>query len=67
MLRSTHIDKVWVERFPLDGETKYLTQVMPMAWDPISAELRVGSPEGKLMVSYEHAYSCLPWWTQPTP
>jgi len=67
LLRSTHMDKVWVERFPLDGETKYLNQLMPMAWDPISAELRVGSPEGKLMVSYENAYSCLPWWSQPTP
>ena len=67
VLRSNKLDKVWVERYPLDGETKLLSQSMPMAWEPISAELRVGSPQGKLLVSYEGAYSCLPWWTPPTP
>ena len=67
LLRDAGMDRVWVERFPLDGETRYLGQLMPMAWEPISAELRLGSPEGELMVSYEDAYSCLPWWCQPTP
>ena len=67
LLRAAGMDRVWVERFPLDGETRFLNQRMPMAWEPISAELRVGSPEGRLLVSYEDAYSCLPWWSQPTP
>ena len=67
LLRDAGMDRVWVERFPLDGETRYLGQLMPMAWEPISAELRLRSPEGELMVSFEDAYSCLPWWCQPTP
>ena len=67
LLRDNGMDRVWVERFPLDGETKLLTQTMPLAWEPISAELRVGSENGKLLVSYEDAPSCLPWWTPSTP
>ncbi len=67
LLRDNGMDRVWVERFPLDGETKLLTQTMPLAWEPVSAELRVGSANGKLLVSYEDAPSCLPWWTPSTP
>ncbi len=67
VLDENNLDKVWVERFPLDGETKFLSQQMPMSWEPYSAELRLNSSEGELLVSYESAYSCLPWWTQPTP
>ena len=67
LFRENGFDKVWVERYPLDGETKYVTQSMPLAWDPFSAELRIGSAQGELLVSYEDAPSCLPWWTPPTP
>ncbi|MFB3091603.1 MAG: hypothetical protein ACE1ZD_00215 [Dehalococcoidia bacterium] len=67
LFRTNGLDKVWVERYPLDGETKFVTQSMPLAWDPISAELRVGSPQGSLLVSYEKSPSCLPWWTPSTP
>ena len=67
LLRSNNLDKVWVERYPLDGETKFLNQAMPLAWEPVSAELRVDSPSGQLLVSYEDAPSCLPWYTPSTP
>ena len=67
LLRDNGMDRVWVERFPLDGEFKLLSQTMPMAWEPVSSELRVGSANGKLLVSYEDAPSCLPWWTPSTP
>ncbi len=67
LFRENGFDKVWVERYPLDGETKFVTQSMPLAWDPFSAELRIGSAQGELLVSYEDAPSCLPWWTPPTP
>ncbi len=60
LFRSTDVDRVWVERYPLDGESAGL------AWEPISAELRVDSPSGKLLVSYEDSPSCLPWWTPST-
>ena len=66
-LRAANLDRVWIETFPLDGETMLLNQPMPLAWEPISAELRVGSSTGKLLVSYEDAPSCLPWWTPFTP
>ncbi len=67
LLKDNGMDRVWVERFPLDGEFKLLSQTMPMAWEPVSSELRVGSANGKLLVSYEDAPSCLPWWTPSTP
>ena len=67
LLRDSELDEVWVERYPLDGETKFRNVTMPLAWEPISAELRVGSPTGKLLVSYEDAPSCLPWWAPSTP
>jgi len=67
LLRDNGVDRVWVERFPLDGEHRLLTQTMPLAWEPLSAELRVGSQNGRLLVSYEDSPSCLPWWTPSTP
>ncbi len=87
LFRENGMDEVWVERYPLDGETKFVSPAtlkaweqatklrggfwsggmpMPLAWEPISAELRIGSPQGKLMVSYEESPSCLPWWTPST-
>ncbi|MDE0602692.1 MAG: hypothetical protein OXI56_12925 [bacterium] len=67
LLRDNDLERVWVERFPLDGEHRLLTQTMPLAWEPLSAELRVGSQNGRLLVSYEDSPSCLPWWTPSTP
>ena len=67
LLRENKLDRVWVERYPLDGETKFMNVAMPLAWEPISAELRVGSADGRLLVSYEDTPSCLPWWTPSTP
>ena len=67
LFRANGLDKVWTERFPLDGETQLLSQKMPLAWEPISSELRVASPTGRLLVSYEDSPSCLPWWTPSTP
>ena len=67
LLRDNNLDRVWVERYPLDGETKFMNVAMPLAWEPVGAELRVGSPTGRLLVSYEDAPSCLPWWTPSTP
>lgn len=67
LFRDNGLDKVWVERYPLDGETKFVTQSMPLAWDPISAELRINSPQGELLVSYEKSPSCIPWWSPSTP
>ena len=63
--------RVWTKcgwsGIPLDGETQFMNVTMPLAWEPTGAELRVGSPTGRLLVSYEDAPSCLPWWTPSTP
>lgn len=67
LFRANGLDRVWVERYPLDGKTKFMNVTMPLAWEPVDAELRVGSPTGRLLVSYEDSPSCLPWWTPPTP
>ena len=67
LFRANGLDRVWVEKYPLDGSTKYMNVTMPLAWEPVDAELRVGSPTGRLLVSYEDSPSCLPWWTPPTP
>jgi hypothetical protein len=65
--RGGDLDRVWTERFPLDGKSQLLNQTLPLAWEPVSAELRIGLPSGDLLVSYEDAPSCLPWWTPSTP
>ena len=31
LFRAVEIDDVWVERFPLDGETRFPNQSMPLA------------------------------------
>ena len=67
LLRANELDDVWVERYPLDGETQFMNVTMPLAWEPTGAELRVRSPTGRLLVSYDDAPSCLPWWTPSTP
>ena len=67
LFRANRLDRVWVERYPLDGRTQYMNVTMPLAWEPVDAELRVGSPTGRLLVCYEDSPSCLPWWTPPTP
>ncbi len=67
LFRANGMDRVWVERYPLDGQTKFMNVTMPLAWEPLGAELRVGSPTGRLLVSYEDSPSCLPWWTPSTP
>ena len=87
LFRENGMDQVWVERYPLDGESKFVSQEtiraweqatklrggfwsgampMPLAWEPYSAELRMGSAQGELLVSYEQSPSCLPWWTPAT-
>ena len=67
LFRANGLDRVWVERYPLDGRTRFMNVTMPLAWEPVGAELRVGSPTGRLLVSYEDSPSCLPWWTPSTP
>ena len=41
--RAGNLDRVWAERFPLDSDSQLLNQTLPVAWESVSAELRVRS------------------------
>ncbi len=53
--------------YPLDGQTVVLDRVMPMAWEPHDAKVRVISPAQDLIIDFDKAASCLAWWSRPTP
>lgn len=59
-MREVGISEIAVERYPLDGATKLFGHVMPPAWEPIEAELRL-MPERDLLVRYPDVPSCVPW------
>ncbi|MBI4279907.1 MAG: hypothetical protein HY660_15760 [Armatimonadetes bacterium] len=65
-LGEAGVREVTVERYPLDGETRYLGHLMPPAWEPLEADLRL-LPERDLLVAYPDVPSCLPWWCPSTP
>lgn len=60
-------DELTEDRYPLDGETKFMGRTMPPAWEPIDARLEVVSPERRVLMTYEFAPSTLPWWCGSTP
>jgi hypothetical protein len=60
-------DEVIEDRYPLDGETKFMGRTMPPAWEPIGARLEVISPARRVLMTYEFAPSTLPWWCGSTP
>ena len=66
LFRRTGVDRVWTDTYPLDGRTELMGEAVPLAWEPVSAELREGSPGGPLLMSYDKAYSCLAWWSPST-
>jgi aminopeptidase YwaD len=55
------------ETYPLDGKTVYTGTRMPLAWEPIGAELSMVSPSVEHLVSYDEAPGCLIWWSTSTP
>ncbi len=66
LFRRSGVDRVWSNTYPLDGHTELMGETVPLAWEPVSAELREGSPAGPLLMSYDKAYSCLAWWSPST-
>ena len=67
LFQRAGVDRVWAESYPLDGKTELMGEAVPLAWEPVSAELRAGSSAGELLMSYDMAFSCLPWWSPSTP
>ncbi len=66
LFRRSGVDRVWSNTYPLDGHTELMGESVPLAWEPVTAELREGSPAGPLLMSYDKAYSCLAWWSPST-
>jgi hypothetical protein len=61
-VREAGADEVIEERYPLDGETRFLGRVMPPAWEPLAAVLELDAPYHERLISYEEVPSTLPWW-----
>ncbi|MDI7245907.1 MAG: DUF4910 domain-containing protein [Bacillota bacterium] len=58
-LVSWGIERVAVERYPVDGERRYETWTPPPAWEPIRAELSLVHPEERPICSFEAEPMCL--------
>ncbi len=66
-IRDAGADEVIEERYPLDGETKFMGRTMPPAWEPLDATLDIVDPVQEHLLSYERVPSTLPWWCGSTP
>lgn len=66
-IREAGADEVIEERYPLDGETKFLGRTMPPAWEPLEASLDIVEPVSEHLISYAQIPSTLPWWCSSTP
>ncbi len=47
------LEEVNIEKFPWDGKAKYLTWKTSETWQPIDGELRIVSPEYRLLASFK--------------
>jgi hypothetical protein len=55
------------EEYPLDGQSVFSGGRMPLAWEPLGAELTMVSPRTEQLVTYDEAPSCVIWWSSSTP
>lgn len=66
-IREAGAEEVIEERYPLDGETKFMGRTMPPAWEPLEASLEIVAPVARHLISYDQVPSTLPWWCGSTP
>lgn len=66
-LRGYGFEHLSSTRYPLDAETDVGHGPLPLAWEPLSASVRVIAPEPHEVVNLETTSSCLAWWSVPTP
>jgi hypothetical protein len=52
---------------PLDGTKRVGNYVLPPAWEPRDAVVRVVEPEERLIVSFQEAPTCINSWSGATP
>jgi hypothetical protein len=68
MLWLIGLDDVRTVTFPADGKTRFGDWIMPIAWEPIEARLRVSSPSGEqLTFTLAENPNRLVMWSAPTP
>ena len=66
-IREAGADEIIEERYPLDGESRFMGRAMPPAWEPLEATLDIVDPVQERLISYEQVPSTLPWWCGSTP
>ncbi|MGQ0568871.1 MAG: M28 family peptidase, partial [Armatimonadota bacterium] len=66
-IRHAGADEITEERYPLDGETRFMGRTMPPAWEPIEAVLEVVAPVSERLITYADIPSTLAWWCASTP
>jgi len=66
ILRESGYADLEETRYPIDGETVINGRTMPMSWEPYGARVSLIAPTQAELVNFEHAASCLAWWSQPT-
>lgn len=52
---------------PLDNRTRVGNYVLPRAWEPRDALLKVVEPEHRVIVTYQEAPTCINSWSGATP
>jgi hypothetical protein len=66
-LRAAQMDSVTIERFPIDGKTRYMGRTYAPAYEPHSARLTVVAPSPYTICDYAETPMCLPSNTPATP
>jgi hypothetical protein len=66
-VRAAGADEVIEDRYPLDGETRFMGRTMPPAWEPLDATLDLVEPEFQRLITFAEVPSTLPWWCGSTP
>lgn len=66
-LMSWGIDRVTIERYPIDGKKTYGTWTPPPAWEPVRATLSLVYPEERPICDFETEPMCLIFGSTSTP
>ncbi|MGE5593437.1 MAG: DUF4910 domain-containing protein [Betaproteobacteria bacterium] len=66
-LVSWGIDRVTIERYPIDGKRTYGTWTPPPAWEPVRAVLSLVYPEERPICDFETEPMCLVFGSTSTP
>jgi len=66
-LERYSLDKVIVEKYPVDGKTKLLGRTVYPAWEPRNVILKIIEPVEEELVNYDETPTCIAWFSTSTP